>query len=716
MPGALPEKRDLAAMREQCAARLQRQLQDPRVRAEKALERAGIPVAQLKASPVNDGVAASRGSAGPPCAPGRQTKVEFPTALVEPSVRAFSTPSILDADADARGVSAAVVPGSRAWTALYVPVVAVIAEPISCIPLHAAPAPRCTSLGRYPSTTHGAVPPRNGQVEVPPLLLAATREERNTFSPPLRSTSAAPGQPAQPRRRPDPATVDAHSQRSTSRPHGATAAQQYRACTPSAGTRRDRSGPGTTPTRSTMADVTTAALAAAVSSSAAANSSPASSARTMSNRARGAATTPRRPKPPPLPSSVADIKVATPSGATRSVRSPRCLPPRSPRSVQGQTLCTPPRRPGPSCDESPFNVDDDWQPEPEARLDFFAVADDGHDISRDQLGEPVSFCLKMADRTESRSPRHVRAERAGAATGDRAAASGGAEHFSIGDEDQPINSAAAMPLGCREGLREWAAAPEQPPAPVRSRKDPVLPKERVRQFHEVAKSLETAATAIREVIGIGGCVVGVEHAITYENAAAFLQESFVSSSTQQAPSASASTRKCSKSPVPSFRKVDARRVAEQPPPRQCSGTPGRPTAMLPQAMPQAASWSRGHVTVSDASPRRAPWAATAPKATTPSRRARPALAVSPAPAAATAVTASAAASGASKGDPDAHLRGENEALRGALGNAAQRLAELECERELFLSEGVFDFVNTLCREQSAASLPAGPLPPHVGGA
>lgn len=45
----------------------------------------------------------------------------------------------------------------------------------------------------------------------------------------------------------------------------------------------------------------------------------------------------------------------------------------------------------------------------------------------------------------------------------------------------------------------------------------------------------------------------------------------------------------------------------------------------------------------------------------------------------------------------ARLSRENEVLRGALGDAMRRLKELEGEQERFLSEGVFDLVNSLCR-------------------
>ncbi|CAL1137941.1 unnamed protein product [Cladocopium goreaui] len=45
---------------------------------------------------------------------------------------------------------------------------------------------------------------------------------------------------------------------------------------------------------------------------------------------------------------------------------------------------------------------------------------------------------------------------------------------------------------------------------------------------------------------------------------------------------------------------------------------------------------------------------------------------------------------------------ENEALRSALGECWQRLKDLEAEREGFVSEGVFDLVNTLCHGVKAA--------------
>jgi len=45
----------------------------------------------------------------------------------------------------------------------------------------------------------------------------------------------------------------------------------------------------------------------------------------------------------------------------------------------------------------------------------------------------------------------------------------------------------------------------------------------------------------------------------------------------------------------------------------------------------------------------------------------------------------------------ANLARENRALKGALNNAVKRLSELEGEQECFLSEGVFDLVNSPCR-------------------
>jgi len=58
----------------------------------------------------------------------------------------------------------------------------------------------------------------------------------------------------------------------------------------------------------------------------------------------------------------------------------------------------------------------------------------------------------------------------------------------------------------------------------------------------------------------------------------------------------------------------------------------------------------------------------------------------------------------------ANLALENRALKGALNNAVKRLSELEGEQECFMSEGVFDLVNSLCREGSACNMAAAPVP------
>lgn len=51
--------------------------------------------------------------------------------------------------------------------------------------------------------------------------------------------------------------------------------------------------------------------------------------------------------------------------------------------------------------------------------------------------------------------------------------------------------------------------------------------------------------------------------------------------------------------------------------------------------------------------------------------------------------------------PVDRLTRENEVLRGALGDAVRRLSELEGEKERFMSEDVFDLVNSLCRGEPA---------------
>jgi len=54
------------------------------------------------------------------------------------------------------------------------------------------------------------------------------------------------------------------------------------------------------------------------------------------------------------------------------------------------------------------------------------------------------------------------------------------------------------------------------------------------------------------------------------------------------------------------------------------------------------------------------------------------------------------------------LARENEALRGALGQAVKRLSQLEGEQERFLAETVFDLVNSLCCSSGAGvAFPSG---------
>mmetsp|Transcript_93488 Transcript_93488/g.166331 ORF Transcript_93488/g.166331 Transcript_93488/m.166331 type:complete len:352 (+) Transcript_93488:100-1155(+) len=53
---------------------------------------------------------------------------------------------------------------------------------------------------------------------------------------------------------------------------------------------------------------------------------------------------------------------------------------------------------------------------------------------------------------------------------------------------------------------------------------------------------------------------------------------------------------------------------------------------------------------------------------------------------------------------ESRLRLENEALRTALLECVQRMAELEGEREMFLAEGVFDLVNSLCKRRKSSDL------------
>jgi len=58
----------------------------------------------------------------------------------------------------------------------------------------------------------------------------------------------------------------------------------------------------------------------------------------------------------------------------------------------------------------------------------------------------------------------------------------------------------------------------------------------------------------------------------------------------------------------------------------------------------------------------------------------------------------------------ANLALENRALKVALSNAVKQLSELEGEQECFMSEGVFDLVNSLCRESSACNMAVAPTP------
>lgn len=58
-----------------------------------------------------------------------------------------------------------------------------------------------------------------------------------------------------------------------------------------------------------------------------------------------------------------------------------------------------------------------------------------------------------------------------------------------------------------------------------------------------------------------------------------------------------------------------------------------------------------------------------------------------------------------------NLRMENEALRDALGECLRKLSALEGERELFLEEGVFDLVNSLCDRRVASNASSAPTMP-----
>jgi len=79
---------------------------------------------------------------------------------------------------------------------------------------------------------------------------------------------------------------------------------------------------------------------------------------------------------------------------------------------------------------------------------------------------------------------------------------------------------------------------------------------------------------------------------------------------------------------------------------------------------------------------------------------------------ATASGGSGSAAAAPQANPVLRLSQENEALRGALGQAMKRLSELEGEQERFLAEGVFDLVNSLCGSPDAHRSTASPLARH----
>eukprot|EP00930_Biecheleria_cincta_P043788 TRINITY_DN3005_c0_g1_i1.p1 TRINITY_DN3005_c0_g1~~TRINITY_DN3005_c0_g1_i1.p1 ORF type:complete len:415 (-),score=38.92 TRINITY_DN3005_c0_g1_i1:365-1579(-) len=61
-----------------------------------------------------------------------------------------------------------------------------------------------------------------------------------------------------------------------------------------------------------------------------------------------------------------------------------------------------------------------------------------------------------------------------------------------------------------------------------------------------------------------------------------------------------------------------------------------------------------------------------------------------------------------------NLRMENDALREALGECVRKLSALEGERELFLEEGVFDLVNSLCKRRIASNASSAPTLPASG--
>lgn len=72
------------------------------------------------------------------------------------------------------------------------------------------------------------------------------------------------------------------------------------------------------------------------------------------------------------------------------------------------------------------------------------------------------------------------------------------------------------------------------------------------------------------------------------------------------------------------------------------------------------------------------------------------------------LTADTGGVGSDEGDIAARLSRENEMLRGALDDALRRLVDVEGEQENFRCEGVFDLVNSLCREAAATEFIASP--------
>jgi len=59
------------------------------------------------------------------------------------------------------------------------------------------------------------------------------------------------------------------------------------------------------------------------------------------------------------------------------------------------------------------------------------------------------------------------------------------------------------------------------------------------------------------------------------------------------------------------------------------------------------------------------------------------------------------------------LSKENEALRAALSDAMKQIGELEGEKERFMSEDVFDLVNSLCRSELPTTKDTSPSVDHT---